>query len=249
MVVRKRRKERKDEGTPDWMLTYGDMTTLLLTFFVMMFTTAEIDGHELRMILAAFQGLGVMEGGTTLQAGKLAELGNNFMTLPSMERGKALDKAKKLAISIFQPEILSETVRVKEDERGLVISLSAETFFKPASAEIDIEKSRSLLQRIAGLLSSEDLKDRIFRLEGHTDSMPTDPEGPYPTNWELSVARSINVLKYLVQFGVNENQFQVAGYSDNVPYENTEEYILNLTDEARSKNRRVDIVILTEGHL
>mgnify|MGYP001062106545 CR=1 FL=1 len=57
---RTRKKERrKEEGTPDWMVTYGDMTTLLLTFFIMMFTTAEIDGSELRMILAAFQGLGL----------------------------------------------------------------------------------------------------------------------------------------------------------------------------------------------
>jgi chemotaxis protein MotB len=54
----KKRGKRAEEGSPQWMVTYGDMTTLLLTFFILMFTTAEINGAELRMILAAFQGLG-----------------------------------------------------------------------------------------------------------------------------------------------------------------------------------------------
>ena len=246
--MRKRKKRKKEEGAADWLLTYGDMTTLLLTFFILMFTTAEIDGYELRMILAAFQGLGVMQGGNTLQSGKLAELGNTVMSLPSLEKGKALDMARKKAISLFEPEIASKRVRIKEDERGLIISLSAEAFFEPGSAEIDIEKSRVLLQKISNLLTSEELKTNKFRLEGHTDSLPTDPGGPYATNWELSSARSINVLHRLVEYGVNEKQFQVAGFSDTVPFENTEPFVSNLTEEARAYNRRVDIVILTEGH-
>ena len=84
----KKRERRVEEGSPQWMVTYGDMTTLLLTFFILMFTTAEIDGAELRMILAAFQGLGTFRGGNTLQVGKLAELGHTIMSLPSREAGK-----------------------------------------------------------------------------------------------------------------------------------------------------------------
>ncbi|MBA7634693.1 hypothetical protein ES703_42283 [subsurface metagenome] len=62
-MPRKKKCPKCEEGAPDWLLTYGDMTTLLLTFFIMMFTTAEVDGSELRMILAAFQGLGNLRGG------------------------------------------------------------------------------------------------------------------------------------------------------------------------------------------
>ncbi len=232
-----------EEGAPDWLLTYGDMTTLLLTFFIMMFTTAEINGSELRLILAAFQGLGSLMGGNTLEVGKLAELGNTIMSLPSRQRGNALDKARQLAISLFQPELKTKKVRIKEDERGLIISLAADSFFKPASATIDIEAARETLQKVATLLSSPQLKDRRFRIEGHTDSIPTDPNGPYPTNWELSTARATNVLHYLVDFGVNEKQFQVAGFADTVPLAS------NDTPEGRAYNRRVDIVILTKGHL
>jgi chemotaxis protein MotB len=242
-AVRRKHRRREDEGSPYWMLTYGDMTTLLLTFFVLMFTTAEVDGQELRMILAAFQGLGSFRGGNTLQAGKLAELGNTIMTLPARERGSALDKARKTAISQFQPEIRTRMVRIKEDERGLVISLASDSFFRPASAEVDIEESRALLQRVSVLLSSRELQGRKFRIEGHTDAIPTDPAGDYETNWELSAARAVNVLHYLVDFGVDERQFQVAGFADTVPLAD------NDTPEGRAYNRRVDIVILAEGHL
>lgn len=229
------------EGAADWMLTYGDMVTLLLTFFVMMYTTAEVDGSQLKLILAAFSGLGVLEGGNTLQAGELAELGNNIMTLPSVDKGRALDKARKRAISQFQPEIKSKKVRVTEDERGLVISLAADSFFRPASAEVDIENTRETLQKVSQLLIS--LEDRKFRVEGHTDAAPTDPTGDWPTNWELSAARAVNTLKYLVEYSVPEDQFQVAGFADTVPL------ATNDTPEGRAYNRRIDIVILSDGHL
>lgn len=243
MPIPKKKQKKVEEGTPFWMLTYGDMTTLMLTFFIMMFTTAEIDGAELRMILAAFQGLGSLRGGNTLQVGKLAELGNTIMALPSQERGKSLGRARQTAVSQFQPELKTKKVRIKEDERGLIISLAADSFFDPVSAEVKIEESRQVLQKAAALLSSPEMAGRKFRIEGHTDNVPTDPAGPFLTNWELSAARAVNVLHYLVDFGVSEMQFQVAGFADTVPL------AANDTPEGRAYNRRVDIVLLSPGHL
>ena len=239
----RRRKKCPPEGAPEYMLTYGDMVTLLLTFFVMLLTTATIDGYKLRLILAAFPGLGNLEGGNTLEAGRLAELGNTIESLPSMERGRALDQARRQAISLFQPEIRSQQVRVTEDERGLVISLASDAFFGPASAEVQIEQTRDILQKLAQLLSSDALGNRIFRIEGHTDSTPTDPEGQWQSNWDLSAARSLAVLRYLQEFGVSDRQFQVMGLADTRPLYS------NDTPEGRAYNRRVDVVILTEGHL
>lgn len=242
MTERRRRKKCPPEGAPDWMLTYGDMVTLLLTFFVMMYTTATVDGAKIQLILAAFNGLGLRSGGTTLQAtGQLADMGNTIMALPSTQAGRALDEARRKAVSMFQPEIQAKKVRVKQDERGLVISLAADAFFEPASAEVNIEESRSVLERVSNLLIS--LEDRKFRIEGHTDSTPTDPQGQWRTNWELSTARATNVLHYLVDFGVSEADFQVAGFADTVPVASNE------TEEGRAYNRRVDIIVLSEGHL
>jgi chemotaxis protein MotB len=92
-------------------------------------------------------------------------------------------------------------------------------------------------------MSSAELSRRKFRIEGHTDNIPTDLEGPWETNWELSAARAVNVLHYLVDFGVTERQCQVAGFADTVSLAS------NDTREGRAYNRRVDIVLLAEGHL
>ena len=242
-VPERRQKKCPPEGAADWLLTYGDMVTLLLTFFVLMFTTATIDGFQLRLILAAFPGLGNYTGGNTLEAGPLAELGNTIMALPSMERGRALSQARREAVSIFEPEIRSRLVRVTEDERGLVISLAADSFFESASAQVRMEQTREVLQKLSRLLTAEELADRVFRVEGHTDDIPTDPAGPWPSNWELGAARTSAVLRYLVDYGVDESRIQLMSRGEFAPL------VSNDTAEGRAYNRRVDIVILTEGAL
>jgi chemotaxis protein MotB len=70
-----------------------------------------------------------------------------------------------------------------------------------------------------------------------------DPEGPWRDNWELSSARAIAVLRYLSAIGVQENRFQVAGFADTMPVS------ANNTPEGRAYNRRVDVIIIDEGHL
>jgi chemotaxis protein MotB len=219
------------------------MVTLLLNFFVLLMNPDNpIDSQRIELIMQAFQGLGPLRGGNTLSEGILAELGNNVSSMPSVSRGSRLNEARKKAISEFQPEIRNRFVKIKEDERGLIISLAGDILFKRASAEIDLERSRTALQKLAVFIDYEAIADRKIRLEGHSDSSPTDPEGPWPTNWELSSARAAAVLHYLVDYGADESRFQVAGFADTVKLKDPE-----LTEEDRAVNRRVDIVILKEG--
>lgn len=238
-----RKKKCPPEGAADWLLTYGDMVTLLLTFFVLLFTTATIDGYQLRLILAAFPGLGNYQGGNTLEAGPLAELGNTIMSLPSMERGRALSEARREAVSIFEPEIRSNLVRITEDERGLVITLASDAFFESGSAQVNIEQTREVLQKLAQLLDQEALSNRTFRLEGHTDNIPVGPASEFESNWDLASARAASVLRYLVDYGVDEEQFQLMSRGEHAPL------VDNTTAEGRAYNRRVDVIILTEGTL
>jgi chemotaxis protein MotB len=243
-MARPPKKAKKvDEGAPTWMTSFADMTNLVLCFFVMLYAFSQQNPVKNDAMLGVFKALGPMEGGQTLQAGKMTELGNTVQSLPSMEKGESSGKSVKLAVAMFQQEIATKKVRIKEDERGLIVSLAADTFFKPTSAEIDIETARPILQKVANFLSVDRFAKSKFRIEGHTDSVATEPNGPYPSNWELSALRSINVLKYLVEYGDNEKQFQVAGFADTVPL------LSNETEEGRAYNRRVDIVILAEGHL
>ncbi|GAB6089853.1 flagellar motor protein MotB [Spirochaeta dissipatitropha] len=244
MAVMPKKKKKEESGAPEYMLTYGDMVTLLLTFFVMILTTATVDGYELQLILSAFSGVGSFDGGSTLQEGRLVELGNTVMSLPSMDRGRALDRARRTAVSMFEPEIRSQKVRVTEDERGLIITLAADAFFDVASAEVRFEETRDLLQRLARLLSTEELRERSFRIEGHTDSDPTDPQ-VWRSNWELSVARSLNIFWAIMGYAnpAIEEQFQIQGLGETRPL------VSNNTPEGRAYNRRVDLVILSDGHL
>lgn len=236
-------KEKKCPGcaAADWMVTFSDMVTLLLTFFVLMLTTATVDGKEMQLILSAFQGsFGIMPGGKTLSAGELSEMGNVIESLPAQDRGRSMAKAIKEAVSLFHPEIKSRKVVVDLTERGIVISLSSDAYFKKASAELDIDAARKVLEKLAMLVISPEYRDKHIRIEGHTDNTPTDPDGPWQTNWHLSSARSLNVLGYLIDFGADADRLSVLGFGEYRPIFN------NDTEEHMSKNRRVDIVIMKE---
>jgi chemotaxis protein MotB len=243
-----KKKKKKEGGGPtgqEWLTTYSDMVTLVLCFFAIMFNPDEVTPASMSQMAISFQtrGMGSSLGGNTLTQGKMANLGNTILSLPSMEKGKALGTALKRAISSFSPEIASKKVSIVSDERGIIISLASDVMFAPASARINIEQTRDILIRLANLLSYPDIRDRTFRIEGHTDNTPVDPVGPWPSNWELSTARSIAVLNYLTGLGISENHFQVAGFAGTVPLSSDN------TPEGRAMNRRVDIVILDDGHL
>jgi chemotaxis protein MotB len=242
------KKKKKEAGGPsgqEWLTTYSDMVTLVLCFFAIMFNPDEVQPSSLSQIAVSFQmrGMGSSMGGRTLAQGRYSELGNNIMTLPSTTKGKSLGTALKKATSLFAPEVHAKKVSVVSDERGIVISLASDVFFEPASSRINIEQSRDILLRLGTLLASDEVGGRKVRIEGHTDSSPIDPDGPWTSNWQLSTARSISVLNYLTALGISDRRFQVAGFADTVPIAADD------TPEGRAFNRRVDIVILDEGHL
>jgi chemotaxis protein MotB len=241
------KKKKPDAGgaSGDWIVTYSDMVTLMLCFFVALFNPDEVDPTQLAALVSSFQniGLGAQSGGNTLSVGKSADLGNTIMSLPSQEAGRVLGNALRRAVSLFTPEVRSNKVKVTHDERGIVISLASDAFFNPASARINIEETRDILLRLGTLLNSDEVRGRKFRIEGHTDDEVVDPEGPWEDNWQLSTTRAIAVLHYLTAIGVGEQRFQVAGFADTMPVSS------NSTREGRAYNRRVDIIIIDEGHL
>jgi len=240
-MPRPQKKARK--GTPNWMVTYGDMTTLLLTFFILMFTTAEIEGKQLQLVLSAFKGsLGMFTGGMTLSSGKLAELGQQVESLPAKEKGDKLAKALKKAISIFQPQIRSRRVKITEDQRGIIISLAADAFFQSGSPELTPE-GRAVVGKIGEFLARPEFKENMIRIEGHTDNIPIALISPlsqrYPTNWELSSARAVKIVRILSEsYNVPGKNLEAVGYGKYHPVES------NDIEEGRAYNRRVEIVIM-----
>lgn len=257
------------KGAPGWMTTYGDMVTLLLTFFIMLFTVAtSLDESKMQLIATAFKGsFGQMAGGMTLSPGKLMYMGQNVRNLPSSELGRSTARKRQQAEFLFKAEIQSRKIRVSEDERGFVISLGSDFFFKPGSAELEEnDEVRLTLRKLTALLKGLQNKN-VIRIEGHTDATPVSTnvrEGQpfYESNWHLSSARSIAILQRLYniedagleykgsEVPQNENgtpagplereRFYIAGYADTRPVAD------NDTPEGRRQNRRVDVVIVRQ---
>jgi chemotaxis protein MotB len=236
--------KQPEKPSTAWLGTYGDMITLMLCFFVMLYNPSEVDVTQMATITQSLQmqETETTSGGLSLSAGQLSDLGNNINSLPSLEKGKSLGLAKKKAVSLFAPDIKSAKITITSDERGLIITLLSDNFFEEGSAELNINDTRETLLRLADFFRSDELKGRRFRIEGHTDSTPVAENSIFPSNWELSATRAVNVLHYLADYGVRENDFSVAGYSDTRPK------FSNDTAEGRAYNRRVDIIILDEGH-
>lgn len=239
-------KKAKEPEKPSssWQGTYGDMITLMLCFFVMLYNPSEVDITQLATITQSLQmnETESVNGGMSLSTGKLSDLGNTINSLPAIEKGRSLGLAKKKAVSLFAPDVKSNRITITSDERGLVISLAADNFFEEGSADLNIDETRETLLRLSDFFKDPELKNRRFRIEGHTDNTPVAADSKFISNWELSAGRAMNVLHYLADFGVDENKFSVAGYADTRPK------FSNDSPETRAYNRRVDIIILDEGH-
>jgi chemotaxis protein MotB len=239
-----RKSKQPEKPSSAWQGTYGDMITLMLCFFVMLYNPSEVDVTQLATITQSLQmnETETTSGGMSLSAGRLADLGNNINSLPASEKGKSLGNAKKKAVSLFAPDVKSNKITITSDERGLVITLASDSFFEEGSADLNMDESRDTLLRLSQFFEDPELKNRRFRIEGHTDNTPVADTAKFASNWELSAARAMNVLHYLSDYGVNEKQFSIAGYADTRPM------FSNDTPEGRAYNRRVDIIILDEGH-
>ena len=127
-------KKAKEPEKPSsaWQGTYGDMITLMLCFFVMLYNPSEVDVTQLATITQSLQmnETESVSGGMSLSAGRLSDLGNNINSLPALEKGRSLGLAKKKAVSLFAPDVKSNKITITSDERGLVITLASDSFLK-----------------------------------------------------------------------------------------------------------------------
>ena len=238
----KKMKKSERRSTPGWMVTMSDMNTLMMTFFiVMMGDVTTVSQEEMQMTITSFRGaLGLMEGGASMSKGRLMELGHNMMSHPATERAKQLSRALRKAEEVFKPEIQSKQVRIREDERGLVITLSGDSYFDTGSARLR-DDIKPVLRKVGGIVKSI---SNFVRIEGHTDDRVIPPGGVrqgFETNWELSSARSVNVLRYLTEEErLDPRQLSAVAFGQYRPIDD------NNTPEGRAYNRRVEIVILKE---
>ena len=231
---RSKKQEPEDNGIPAWMTTFGDLMTLLLTFFVLLVTYSDMERGKLIEIARSFRGaMKVLPSGLSPDLG--AELylpspdeftkGKMANLYPNREALETLKRQFKEAGG--GSDVILEWV-----DEGLSITLTEKLLFDSGVAEIK-GSSKAFLDIVANTIKKSPVKAVI---RGHTDNIPINTE-VFPSNWELSAMRAIHVMRYMLEaFRIPLDRVEARGCGQFRPLEE------NTTVAGRARNRRVEIV-------
>jgi chemotaxis protein MotB len=250
-----RRKRRTAHTNHErWLVSYADFITLLFAFFVVLYSSAQVDkrkiGQLATAIQVAFQEMGVFSNpsqGVPAQsrsrdtteeiekAVRVAESGS-IQSPRETDAGRSEDivRLRQDLEAALGPELLRKEVALRSSADGLVISLREIGFFESGSADVRAE-SLPAFSRIAALLATHRCR---IRIEGHTDNIPIHNHN-FRDNWELSTARAVELVRLLItRYGFAAERLSAAGYAEFHPVASNESI------ETRAQNRRVDIVVI-----
>ncbi|WAA10103.1 flagellar motor protein MotS [Fervidibacillus albus] len=244
-----KKKKPSKKGAPLWMITYSDMITLILVFFVMLFSMSQIDAQKFQTIAESFRDRSIFEfypssvpfenpgsADETIDFSDEADKDEDYPT-PG-EREENLNALLTEVSKFIEESGLTEVVVATRTERGVVVVLPEQVLFDTGEAEI-IDSATDFLDRVAELLKNI---PNIVKVEGHTDNRPIHTV-QYPSNWELSTARASSVIRYFIdQHQLDPERFIATGYADTRPI------VPNDGPDNWQKNRRVEIVIMDPSY-
>ena len=227
-----------------WLTTFNDLVTLLMVFFVLLFTMSSVDARKMQDFQFALQsGLGLLEEGQkvgiSVRAAQPVEDISHILTQPE---GVKTDKDKKRLTGLLNDALVKSLqadfgIQITPIHQGIRLSFEDQILFDFGKADIN-RLGNGLLNQVAKVIH---LGSDAVRVEGHTDNIPIQTPR-YPSNWELSVARAVNVVKYFIENGnIDPRRLSAVGYGESRPL------VDNDTPANRLKNRRVEILLLTEG--
>jgi chemotaxis protein MotB len=221
------------ENSERWLLTYSDLITLLLVFFIILYSISTTDARKFQDLTGALQK--AFNNGSY----QMVTIGGSPGT-PKDTSGATQANAKQamkklqqaLAKMLKQAGVAASVVTVGLSHEGIVLSLNRSLLFYPGDIALTPE-SGVVLSVIGTLLSA---MSNSIRVEGNTDNQS---EGTL-SNWALSSLRAVSIVEYLSQHGVNSKRLQAEGLSQYNPLSPNS----NKTPAGRARNRRADIVVL-----
>lgn len=230
-------------GMERWLVTYADMITLMMAYFIMMYSLSQLDLAKFRKVVAGFRAatatMGLMEGASGVLPG-----GSGVLELegpppsPSASSDPLAESLQALAGGITQQVVaagLGRLVEVRVTPEGIRVSMAGPLLFDTASADLRPEADPVLRAVAQALRSRRELQARV---EGHADARPIHTYR-FPSNWELSSARAAAVVRRLAALsGADGTRFTIVGYGDSRPARPGDD------PEALARNRRVEIVLL-----
>lgn len=222
-------KRHEMEYGNSWLITYSDMITIILCFFVVFFTMTAEEASLLETIKESL----------TTEVEDLSEenlkLQQEKDTLTELLLGtdENIDSSESF-MDFLESNNLLDSVNIIEEERGLVIRFKDGVLFSSGEAGIS-QGGYELLNEIADKIQGI---PNLVVIEGFTDNVPIQTSD-FPSNWELSVARAIGVARFMIDdMGIEEERISVSGFGEQRPIDT------NDTDEGRANNRRIEITIL-----
>ncbi len=240
--IRRVKRQTPDEvSSPLWMTTYSDMVTLLLTFFILLFAMSVINMERFQKVIMSFQtaffgNTGILDSPPEPETTEteMTEYDESLILEESLLEKIRQAEIVRDRLELFMVEAgLQGSVDIRLEERGVVMELPDYIFFERSSADLK-PQSRHVLTKLAEFFN--EITNQVI-IEGHTCNLPINTF-QYPSNWELSVARSVRVTRYLVEdLGLPPGRFIATGYGEYQPLDTNE------TAEGRARNRRVTVVI------
>ncbi len=232
-----------EEGAPLWTVTFGDMMSLLLTFFILLFSMSEI---KVEKFLLASESLREAMGGTARDPiddplGLMPDEVDPDLELQNPSAGTGSDAWKEALADAYMDVIASqmselvderglhETFEVVQEGDGIYLRVRSSALFESGRAALN-PGSRVVLDDLASLTGNIDIR---LVVSGHADNVPIRG-GTFASNWELSAARAAGVARVLVVSGQSPELVRVESYGEFKPIAS------NDTREGRSQNRRVE---------
>ncbi len=236
-----RKKKEEHENHERWLVSYADFITLLFAFFVVMYAISSVNEGKYRVLsnsmVEAFNKnqAGMYTGDTVVEINS-GNYGDYSQAEGPAEGYSVFDeKMRKIAndiLDVMDSLVKEGQVRVKISQKGVTVDINAGVLFATGEAALG-EKPRAILTDVARKLKK--IPNKVV-IEGHTDDNPISTP-LYPSNWELSSARASSVVRLFIESGVEPSRLTVTGYADQKPVES------NHTEEGRSRNRRVSVII------
>lgn len=223
-----------------WITTFSDMMSLLLTFFILLYSMSTVDAEKFRNITFSIQQVLAGESGSSiiddgyldpLDMDQLEDISKDLTgeILPT-----ELEQMYETVSSFMEENDLDATVTVTRSKRGVFVDIKGAILFETGSDELK-DSGIELLESVQELLTSI---DNEVAVEGHTDNVPTNNIG-YPTNWELSTARAVSVVRYLSESeSIDPTRLSAVGYGEFSPL------VPNDSPANRAANRRVNLLIV-----
>ncbi|TAN58471.1 MAG: hypothetical protein EPN20_16340 [Magnetospirillum sp.] len=206
------------EAAEDWLLSYADMITLLMAFFIVLVSMSKIDAGKYEEV----------------QAGMAKDVGNREVTKP-------LQDLKSELLGEVAGAGVEDSVDVGKDDKGIVLNLASGAMFKPGSADIRPE-ILPLIKEITGTLSQKRFENYQIEIQGHTDDTPVRTQ-QFPTNWHLSAARALSTLNLLAELGIIQSRMKIAALADTAPRVPNHSDSGKPYPENQAINRRIEIHI------